>query len=72
MKSINSRANLEMYEELRKKYQEKRDHKNEKKIVTHFLEEDSQSRVNPWQLKGSNPYLLLSVFYIKSTINFFQ
>lgn len=58
---MDSRANLDMYEELRKKYQEKRDHRNEKKIATHFLEEDSQSRVNPWQLKGSNPYLLYNV-----------
>ena len=50
-----------MYETLLKAYHEKKNKKNERRIKSHFFEEDSRNRVNPWRLQGSNPYLIWNV-----------
>ena len=51
-------ANKEMSEEVLKKYREKKNKKNEKRIIAHFTEEGSRNRVHPMRLTKSNPYLL--------------
>ena len=52
------RANKEMYEVFYEQYKNKKNKTNESKIIRHFTEEDSKSRIHPMRLKGSNPYLL--------------
>ena len=48
-----------MSEELLKQYREKRNKRNEKKIITHFTQDDSRNTLYGLRTK-SNPYLLYS------------